>query len=208
MGCQIYRYKRVNDDNTKGMKKDELIKRLYTHKIIGDKDLMQILEEAGFKDYAISSIINKIADITNAPLPPAEGAEAIVKKYEDEYDFKFHWVQRDRVIRMMREFAAQQQPTAEGAEEIEAELRGYARDIVRLHKPIMEVNPQLAMDSIGNDLVKMFNRLAQRLADKMVSERLREELIRYIKWYGGFNYENMTDEMLVNEYLKSRDSHE
>jgi hypothetical protein len=141
-------------------------------------------------------------------LPPAEGAEAIVKKYEDEYDFKFHWVQRDRVIRMMREFAAQQQPTAEGAEEIEAELRGYARDIVRLHKPIMEVNPQLAMDSIGNDLVKMFNRLAQRIAEKMVSERLREELIRYIKWYGGFNYENMTDEMLVNEYLKTRDSHE
>ena len=65
-------------------------------------------------------------------------------------------------------------PPAEGAEEIEAELRGYARDIVRLHKPIMEVNPQLAMDSIGNDLVKMFNRLAQRIAEKMVSERLRE----------------------------------
>lgn len=63
------------------------------------------------------------------------------------------------------------QPTAEGAEEIEAELRGYARDIVRLHKPIMEVNPQLAMDSIGNDLVKMFNRLAQRIAEKMVEEK-------------------------------------
>lgn len=42
-------------------------------------------------------------------------------------------------------------------------------------------------------------------ADKMVSERLRDELIRYIKWYGGFNYENMTDEMLVNEYLKTRE---
>ena len=65
-------------------------------------------------------------------------------------------------------------PPAEGAEEIEAELRGYARDIVRLHKPIMEVNPQLAMDSIGNDLVKMFNRLAQRIADRMVEENLVE----------------------------------
>ena len=40
---------------------------------------------------------------------------------------------------------------------------------------------------------------------KMVKERLREELIRYIKWYGGFNYENMTDEMLVNEYLNTRE---
>ena len=67
--------------------------------------------------------------------------------------------------------AEQPLPPAEGAEEIEAELRGYARDIVRLHKPIMEVNPQLAMDSIGNDLVKMFNRLAQRLAEKMVEEK-------------------------------------
>jgi hypothetical protein len=43
------------------------------------------------------------------------------------------------------------------------------------------------------------------VADKMMSERLREELIRYIKWYGGFNYENMTDEMLVNEYLNTRE---
>lgn len=59
-----------------------------------------------------------VAALEKLSLPPAEGAEAIVKKYEDEYDFKFHWVQRDRVIRMMREFAAQQQPTAEGAEEI------------------------------------------------------------------------------------------
>lgn len=182
------------------MKKDELIKRLYTHKIIGDKDLMQILEEAGFKDYAISSIINKIADITNAPLPPAEGAEAIVKKYEDEYDFKFHWVQRDRVIRMMREFAAQPQPTADGAEKLSAKKyladNGYGSGF-------NYTTNQVAY------LMQEFTTLhAQRMAEKMVEERLREELIRYIKWYGGFNYENMTDEMLVNEYLKTRDSHE
>ena len=94
-------------------------------------------------------------------LPPAEGAEAIVKKYEDEYDFKFHWVQRDRVIRMMREFAAQPQPkldpkkvqwsgygelgnisqkplqpTAEGAEANRASID----DLIKKHIPIDAAN--------------------------------------------------------------------
>ena len=104
------------------------------------------------------------------PLPPAEGAEQRIRVRNILQDFyrrgEYELEQAEEDI--MRLF--QQQPTAEGAEEIEAELRGYARDIVRLHKPIMEVNPQLAMDSIGNDLVKMFNRLAQRIADKMVEK--------------------------------------
>jgi hypothetical protein len=46
---------------------------------------------------------------------------------------------------------------------------------------------------------------AQKIAEKMVSERMREELITYVKWYGSFSYENLTDEMLVDEYLKSRE---
>jgi hypothetical protein len=153
----------------------------------------------------VAELSERLASLS---LPPAEGAKPILLKHCKENKVFLTSNELHTILDAMREFAAQQQPTAEGAEEIEAELRGYARDIVRLHKPIMEVNPQLAMDSIGNDLVKMFNRLAQRIAEKMVSERLREELIRYIKWYGGFNYENMTDEMLVNEYLKTRDSHE
>jgi len=258
------------------MKKDELIKRLYTHKIIGDKDLMQILEEAGFKDYAISSIINKIADITNAPLPPAEGAEAIVKKYEDEYDFKFHWVQRDRVIRMMREFAAQPQPkldpkkvqwsgygelgnisqkplqpTAEGAEANRASID----DLIKKHIPIDAANfeycakhniinggllqgirdvvnsfmkPQPTAEGAEEILAKIpfvikhnvkcyehedviaamqeFATLhAQRIAEKMVWEKLREELIRFDAWgYGSFT-ENKAIIDDVDEYLKSRE---
>ena len=46
---------------------------------------------------------------------------------------------------------------------------------------------------------------ANEEVDKMVEEKLREELIAYVKWYGSFSYENLTDEMLVDEYLKSRE---
>ena len=46
---------------------------------------------------------------------------------------------------------------------------------------------------------------ANEEVDKMVEEKLREELIAYVKWYGSFSYENLTDEMLLDEYLKSRE---
>jgi hypothetical protein len=76
----------------------------------------------------------------------------------------------------------------------------------------METKPDLAVDSIGNDLVKMFNRFAtlhaQKIADKMVEERLREELIKYDRWMSG-NYWGVkqipTPEQSVDEYLKSRE---
>ena len=52
---------------------------------------------------------------------------------------------------------------------------------------------------------KFVSETDQKIADKMVEEKLREELIAYVKWYGSFSYENLTDEMLVDEYLKSRE---
>ena len=98
--------------------------------------------------------------------------------------------------------AEQPLPPAEGAEEIEAELRGYARDIVRLHKPIMEVNPQLAMDSIGNDLVKMFNRLAQRLAEKMVEEDDLQKLMNDISEWSDKTFGNGQRNPAIIYHLK------
>ena len=49
----------------------------------------------------------KAADLFLAehPLPPAEGAEEILTNLETYYDFKFHWIERDRMIRAMHEFA-------------------------------------------------------------------------------------------------------
>ena len=90
--------------------------------------------------------------------PTAEGAEEILTNLETYYDFKFHWIEKDRIIRAMQEFTT-------------------------LH--------------------------AQRIADKMVSERLREELIKYDKYIGNKgwidNYEDETAIPTVDEYLKSRE---
>ena len=101
----------------------------------------------------------KAADLYLAehPLPPAEGAEEILTNLETYYDFKFHWIERDRMIRAMHEFAT--------------------------------LN-------------------AQQIADKMVGERLRKELMTYDKFlsntYWGISHITKREEA-VDEYLKSRE---
>ena len=103
----------------------------------------------------------ELGNISQKPLQPtAEGAEEILTNLETYYDFKFHWIERDRMIRAMHEFAT-------------------------LH--------------------------AQKIADKMVSERLREELMTYDKFlsntYWGISHITKREEA-VDEYLKSRESHD
>lgn len=39
--------------------KEQISSTLYTKKVIGDKDLFEVLEGCGYKDYALSSIIDK-----------------------------------------------------------------------------------------------------------------------------------------------------
>jgi len=172
------------------MKREELIKRLYTHKIIGDKDLMQILEEAGFKDYAISSIINKIADITNAPLPPAEGAE------------KVQWSGYGELGNISQKPL---QPTAEGAEEFLLAQRNGNNDPITV---------AISKDGwVYKMIVKAMEGFAtlhaQRLAEKMVEEKMREELIKFMDWVNNTfcegNMSNILDAEDVDEYLKSKE---
>ena len=100
----------------------------------------------------------ELGNISQKPLQPtAEGAEEILTNLETYYDFKFHWIERDRMIRAMHEFAT-------------------------LH--------------------------AQKIADKMVEEMLREELMTYDKFlsntYWGISHITKREEA-VNEYLKSRE---
>jgi hypothetical protein len=48
----------------------------------------------------------ELGNISQKPLQPtAEGAEEILTNLETYYDFKFHWIERDRMIRAMHEFA-------------------------------------------------------------------------------------------------------
>ena len=93
-------------------------------------------------------------------------------------------------------------PPAEGAEEIDDETIAYAAEY-HCGTPFSE-------RWIGFVKGAKWHRSlhAQKIADKMVSEMLREELIKYDRWMSG-NYWGVkqipTPEQSVDEYLKSRE---
>lgn len=133
------------------------------------------------------------------PLPPAEGAEQRIRVRNILQDFyrrgEYELEQAEEDI--MRLF--QQQPTAEGAEEILTKHLGSLMPLkygVKYNKMI--------------DAMQDFATLhAQRIAEKMVEEGLREELIKYDKYIGSRgwidNYEDWAAITSVDEYLKSRE---
>ncbi len=129
--------------------------------------------------------------------PTAEGAGEVLEKHLADLrkaDIKpplRYGVIYNRIIDAMREFAAQQQPTAEGAEEILASLvesLGEPDNSVTDHS--YQIRP-LTVDGkaewwivhhgvgSGEPLAQWLSKFAtlhsQKIADKMVSERLREE---------------------------------
>ena len=153
-------------------------------------------------------------------IPPAEGAEQLIRVrniLQDFYrrgDYELEQAAED----IMRIFT--QQPTAEGAEEILASIVESLGEPINIHNHVFEIRPYTVEHKTewwifhkevgsGEPLKQWLGNFAtlhaQKIADKMVSEKLREELIAYVKWYGSFSYENLTDEMLVDEYLKSRE---
>ena len=145
----------------------------------------------------------KAADLYLAehPLPPAEGATPEEFLNGCEHDGSF--IPVHEVIRLMNAFAAsqKQQPTAEGAEEIDDETIAYAAEY--------QCGTPFSERWIGFVKGAKWHRSlhAQKIADKMVSEMLREELIKYDRWMSG-NYWGVkqipTPEQSVDEYLKSR----
>ena len=99
--------------------------------------------------------------------------------------------------------AEQPLPPAEGAEEV---IRKYCHTCFSRSTGQEEVWSSLESVIIA---VHEFATLhAQKIADKMVEERLREELIKYDKYIGSRgwidNYEDWTAITSVDEYLKSR----
>ena len=91
---------------------------------------------------------------------------------------------------------------AEGAEEIDDETIAYAAEY--------QCGTPFSERWIGFVKGAKWHRSlhAQKIADKMVSEMLREELIKYDRWMSG-NYWGVkqipTPEQSVDEYLKSRE---
>ncbi len=51
-----------NLQNQEIMKREQITHALYTQKVIGNIDLMELLEKAGHNDYSISAIIDRITD--------------------------------------------------------------------------------------------------------------------------------------------------
>ena len=99
--------------------------------------------------------------------------------------------------------AAQQQPTAEGAEEI---LRGIIEEIWGKPTPwdvFEDPNYKITFADAKVIAEKFATLHAQKIAEKMVSERLREELIKF-GTATGWAVDIIT--VVVDEYLKSRET--
>jgi hypothetical protein len=155
----------------------------------------------------------KAADLYLAehPLPPAEGATAEEFLKGCEHDGSF--IPVHEVIRLMNAFAAsqKQQPTAEGAEEIDDETIAYAAEyqcgtpfserwigFVKGAKWHRSLHAQKIADKMVEDMrQKLFSMRATKKTMDMLSEA--DRLITY-------GYHDCINEMLM--WTKSRDSHE
>ena len=107
------------------------------------------------------------------------------------------------ILDVMEAYATLQnkpQPTAEGTEEIKQGID----ELIKIHIPINAANFDYCVkyNIINGGLLQGIRDVAtlhaQRLADKMVEERLREELIKYDQYYWGGNSERDVDAYLKN----------
>ena len=168
----------------------------------------------------------KAADLYLAeqPLPPAEGAEQekILTDFAEKMntamvnnDPEFEQIVNDHYFDLI------EQPTAEGAEEIIDSIVESLGDPINIHNHAFEIRPYTVEHktewwifhkevSSGEPLAQWLSKFAtlhaQKIADKMVSEKLREELIKYEIHWNFVLRDNA--EKVVDEYLKSRESHD
>jgi len=116
-------------------------------------------------------------------------------------DIRLTIAQQDAILDLFP-FKDNSLPPAEGAEEIPTAEQFVNKYYNLPQSKIMTVR-------VGS-LIKCLERFAtlhaQRLAEKMVSERLREELIAYDRWMSSQKWgvrELLSPETTVNEYLKT-----
>ena len=168
------------------------------------------------------------------PLPPAEGAEQLTKEQFTaiiEDSVKDVWYgrrsmnpvkdQTELLVEKLYPLLNNPLPPAEGAEEILSPLceRDDAEDFLATkdiwnHPRISDRtdNESYEVADLMAEFAGQFAALhAQKIADKMVSERLREELIAYDTWcFPIETYKNKipSPSDSVDKYLKTRASHE
>lgn len=68
-------------------RREQIIHELYTQKVIGNIDLMELLEKAGYKDYSISAIIDRITDAILALPLDVPSDEEILKQAHKDYPY-------------------------------------------------------------------------------------------------------------------------
>lgn len=174
----------------------------------------------------------ELGNISQKPLQPtAEGAEKL-KEMEELFNLeqqldipmkdRFHNSAKGKEL-----FAAIQNkphPTAEGAEEIIESIVESLGEPINIHNHIFEIRPYTVEHKTewwifhkevgsGEPLAQWLQNFAtlhaQRIADKMVEEKMRRALINLLRdeqvadTYGVIGIED-----IVDEYLKTRDSHE
>ena len=164
-------------------------------------------------------------DALELSLPPAEGAEQLTKEQFTaiiEDSVKDVWYgrrsmnpvkeQTELLVEKLYPLMNKPQPTAEGAGEIN-KMIGQTKDSIskRYNKNYWEIlgdyhsNGRLTTNDFIDELLNEFATLhAHKIADKMVSERLREELIKFVTWYD--TYDGEIQMIAVDNYLKSRDN--
>jgi hypothetical protein len=145
----------------------------------------------------------KAADLYLAehPLPPAEGAEQekILTDFAEKMntamvnnDPEFEQIVNDHYFDLI------EQPTAEGAEEILVK-HGF---FIMAHKDSNEEVRKAFIEPVLAAMQEFATLHAQKIADKMVSDRLREELGLYNDWLNGAAGKYLTNPF-IDEYLKS-----
>jgi len=142
-------------------------------------------------------------------------AEEILQKYMDMSMIicPLHVVPRTVALDAMHEFAALQnkpQPTAEGAEEIKTLVTQWEqfKNERWWNSEAIDVLAVLINEfslSAGYSLRHDATLHAQKIADKMVEERLEIELIKYDTWLCSHSDVVISKHYNINEYLKSRE---
>lgn len=156
----------------------------------------------------------------------AKSAEAILHEHIDKQSMDELSVNVwPDMLEAMTEFAASQrqpQPTAEGAEEILESIVESLGEPINIHNHIFEIRPYTVEHKTewwifhkevasGEPLAQWLDKFAtlhaQKIADKKVSERLREELIAYGKVLRSWGIAIPSDilECSIDEYLKTRE---
>ena len=184
-----------------------------------DKESMDELSVNVWPD--MLEAMTEFAALQRKPQSTAEGAEAVIESRIKHFNSNHHTYEGkelraalDTIRRLVppENFATQPQPTAEGAEEIN-KMIGQTKDSIskRYNKNYWEIlgdyhsNGRLTTNDFIDELLNEFATLhAHKIADKMVSERLREELIKFVTWYD--TYDGEIQMIAVDNYLKSRDN--